>query len=40
VPLRRLAELSYFNPAGVRLRTLLEPDPQRDLQRVVLAVNR
>jgi 4-amino-4-deoxy-L-arabinose transferase-like glycosyltransferase len=40
VPLRRLAELSYFNPAGVRLRTLLEPDPRRDLQRVVLAVNK
>lgn len=40
VPLRRLAELTYFNPAGVRLRTLLDPDPARDLQRVVLAVNR
>lgn len=36
----RIAELPYFNDAGVRLRTLLWPDPQRDLTRVVLAANR
>lgn len=35
----RIAELPYFNDAGVRLRTLLWPDPQRDLTRVVLATN-
>ncbi len=38
--LHRLAELPYFNEAGVRVRTLLWPDPSRDLTRVVLAANR
>lgn len=37
---RRIAEFSYFNEAGVRVRTLLEPDPSRDLTRVVLIANR
>ena len=37
---RRLAELLYFNEAGVRVRTLLRPDPARDLTRVVLVANR
>jgi 4-amino-4-deoxy-L-arabinose transferase-like glycosyltransferase len=37
---RRLAELSYFNEAGIRVRTLLGPDPSRDLTRVVLVANR
>jgi hypothetical protein len=37
---RRLAELRYFNEAGVRVRTLLEPDPERDLTRVLLVANR
>ena len=36
---RRLAELPYFNQAGIRVRTLLWPDPGRDLTRVVLASN-
>ncbi|MEO8680822.1 MAG: glycosyltransferase family 39 protein [Vicinamibacterales bacterium] len=36
----RIAELPYFNEAGVRLRTLLWPDPSRDLTTVVLASNR
>jgi 4-amino-4-deoxy-L-arabinose transferase-like glycosyltransferase len=36
----RIAELPYFNEAGVRARTLLWPDPARDLTRVVLAANR
>ena len=40
VKLHRLAELPYFNEAGVRVRTLLWPDPARDLTRVVLAANR
>ena len=35
----RLAELPYFNEAGIRVRTLLWPDPSRDLQRVVLVSN-
>jgi len=36
----RIAELSYFNEAGIRVRTLLWPDPSRDLTRVVLVANR
>jgi hypothetical protein len=38
--LHRIAELPYFNEAGIRLRSLLWPDPSRDLTRVVLAANR
>jgi 4-amino-4-deoxy-L-arabinose transferase-like glycosyltransferase len=37
---RRLAELSYFNEAGIRVRTLLRPDSARDLTRVVLVANK
>jgi hypothetical protein len=37
---RRLAELLYFNEAGIRVRTLLEPDSSRDLTRVVLVSNK
>lgn len=40
IPLRRLAEFRYFNEAGIRLRTLLEPDLSRDITRVVLISNR
>lgn len=36
----RIAELPYFNEAGIRVRTLLWPDPSRDLMRVVLVANR
>ena len=36
----RLAELRYFNDAGIRVRTLLWPDISRDLTRVVLVANR
>ena len=36
----RIAELPYFNEAGIRVRTLLWPDPTRDLTRVVLVANR
>jgi 4-amino-4-deoxy-L-arabinose transferase-like glycosyltransferase len=38
--LTRIAELPYFNEAGVRVRTLLWPDPSRDLTRVVLVANK
>jgi 4-amino-4-deoxy-L-arabinose transferase-like glycosyltransferase len=38
--LHRIAELPYFNEAGIRVRTLLWPDPSRDLARVVLVANR
>jgi 4-amino-4-deoxy-L-arabinose transferase-like glycosyltransferase len=37
--LHRIAELPYFNEAGVRVRTLLWPDRSRDLARVVLVAN-
>ena len=37
---RRLAELLYFNEAGIRVRTLLSPDSSRDLARVVLVSNK
>ena len=40
VKVQRLAQLQYFNEAGVRVRTLLWPDPGRDLTRVVLVSNR
>ncbi len=38
--LHRIAELPYFNEGGIRVRTLLWPDPARDLTRVVLAASR
>ncbi len=37
--LTRIAELPYFNEAGIRVRTLLWPDPARDLMRAVLVAN-
>jgi hypothetical protein len=37
---QRLAELRYFNEAGIRVRTLLWPDTSRDLTRVLLVSNR
>jgi len=40
VKVNRIAELLYFNEAGVRVRTLLWPDRNRDLTRVVLVSNR
>jgi 4-amino-4-deoxy-L-arabinose transferase-like glycosyltransferase len=38
--LHRLAAIPYFNVAGIRLRTLLAPDPARDITRVVVVANR
>jgi len=40
VKVTRIAELLYFNEAGIRVRTLLWPDRERDLTRVVLVANR
>jgi hypothetical protein len=37
---RTLAEVLYFNASAVKLRTLLSPDPERDLERVLLVTNR
>jgi 4-amino-4-deoxy-L-arabinose transferase-like glycosyltransferase len=37
---RQLAVIPYFNEAGIRLRTLLWPDPGRDISRVVVVSNR
>jgi 4-amino-4-deoxy-L-arabinose transferase-like glycosyltransferase len=36
---RTLAEVLYFNASAVKLRTLLSPDPARDLERVLLVTN-
>jgi 4-amino-4-deoxy-L-arabinose transferase-like glycosyltransferase len=38
--LERVAAFRYFDEAGIRLRTLLQPDAARDISRVVVAVNR
>ena len=38
--LRRLGEVRYLNTGNLNLRTLLDPDPERYLQRVVLVANR
>ena len=40
VKVTRIAELPYFNEAGIRVRTLLWPDRGRDLARAVLVSNR
>lgn len=37
---RRLAEFAYLNEAGLRLRSFLWPDPDRDVQRIVLVSTR
>jgi hypothetical protein len=39
-PLNVIGEVTYWNTAGVRLRTLLAPDPEEDLDTVVLISNR
>jgi hypothetical protein len=36
---RVLAEVLYFNASAVKLRTLLKPDPEKDLERVLLVTN-
>ena len=38
--LRRLGEVRYLNTGNLNLRTLLNPDPDRYLQHVVLVTNR
>ena len=37
---RVLGEVLYFNASAVKLRTLLDPDQDRDLERVLLVTNR
>jgi hypothetical protein len=39
-PLHQLASVRYFNPAGLRLRMLLWPDPEGHVETVVLVTNR
>lgn len=39
IRVRRLGEVLYFNPAAVRVRTFLWPDPARDLETVLLVTN-
>ena len=36
---RVLEEVLYFNVSAVKLRTLLKPDPEKDLERVLLVTN-
>ncbi len=36
----RLAEFRYFNEGGLRLRSILWPEPARDVQRVLLVATR
>ena len=38
--LKRLGEVTYLNTGSLNLRTFLDPDPDRQLQRVVLVANR
>jgi hypothetical protein len=40
VPLKTLGQVTYWNTAGVRLRTLLAPLPEQDLDTVILVSNR
>jgi 4-amino-4-deoxy-L-arabinose transferase-like glycosyltransferase len=40
VSTRRLGEVGYFNTAGLRARTLIDPDPSRDVATVLLVANR
>ena len=37
---RVLGEVTYFNASAVKLRTLINPDRERDLERVLLVTNR
>jgi 4-amino-4-deoxy-L-arabinose transferase-like glycosyltransferase len=39
-PLNVIGEVTYWNTAGVRLRTLIAPQPEEDLDTVVLISNR
>jgi 4-amino-4-deoxy-L-arabinose transferase-like glycosyltransferase len=39
-PLNVIGEVTYWNTAGVRLGTLIAPDPEEDLDTVVLISNR
>jgi hypothetical protein len=40
VATRRLGEVRYFNTANIKLRSLFAPNPDEDIQRVLLVSNR
>ena len=40
IRMRRLGEVRYFNTAGLRLATLLSPEPQTAVQNILLVTNR
>ena len=40
VPLKTIGQVTYWNTASVRLRTLLEPLPEQDLDTVMLVTNK
>jgi hypothetical protein len=35
-----IEEVMYFNPAMLRVRTLIDPNPARDVERIVLVTNK
>jgi len=39
VAVRPIARLQYFNAASVRLRTILSPIPEQDLETILLVTN-
>jgi hypothetical protein len=40
VHMQRLGQVRYLNTANIRMRTLLSPDPERELETVLLVANR
>jgi hypothetical protein len=40
VTMTTLGEVRYFNTANIKLRSLVAPDPARDIQRILLVTNR
>ena len=40
VTMTELGAVRYFNTANMRFLSLLFPDPERDIQRVLLVTNR
>jgi hypothetical protein len=39
-PARELGRVDYIDPANIKLRTLLWPDPARDVETILLVTNR
>ena len=39
IRMRELGAVRYFNTANLKFRSLVLPDPERDIQRVLLVTN-